>query len=220
MNITGTIFLYVIVLCIGAAIGALIERAQKRRSTAPPPMPTSDGKLAEDGDIEVFSAWRTRTNKVWLNMDGKRLDAKEALLPDQRRRVLGLVVDLRPWLETGRPASPEPGIAMQPLQAGEPALGTVVQSVQTEKKKNGIAREEVVPAPAPESIIEQIDKVLQVKLATSPFKERGIRLTEGPGGIVIIKDGVNRYEGVEAVPDPMIKTLIQQAVSDWEKSTK
>jgi len=220
MNITGTIFLYVIVLCIGAAIGSLIERAQKRRPTAPPPMPTSDRNLAEDGDVEVFSAWRTRTNKVWLNMDGKRLDAKEALLPDQRRRLVGLVVDLRPWLETARPASPEPGIAMQPLQAAEPAPGAIVQNVQTEGKKNVIAGQEVVPAPAPESIIEQIDKVLQVKLATSPFKERGIQLTEGPGGIVIIKDGINRYEGVEAVPDPMIKTLIQQAVSDWENSTK
>jgi hypothetical protein len=208
MDTTAIIFLCFVFLCIGAAIGGLIERTLKRRSTPSQPLPASDNtnKFAKEGDHEVLSAWRTGSNKVWLDMDGKHLDNKDALQPEQRQRLLSLVLDLRPWLETARPAAPRPGVSAQP--------------VQPEKNQGALADEEIKPAPALESIIEQIDKVLQVKLETSVFKDRGIRLTEGPGGIVIIKDGVNVYEGVDTVPDLEVKTLIQQAVADWEKGSK
>ena len=206
MNLPATIFLCVISLFIGAAIGSMIEKALKKRPVAPPPLPASDSKLAQDGDAEVFSAFRSAANQVWLNMDGKRLNSKEELSPEQRRRLLGLVVDLRPWLETAQPISRDP----------VPGL----ESAKPQEMKTQLPAEPVASPPAMESIIQQIDKVLQEKLETSQFNERGIQLTEGPGGIVIIKDGANRYEGVEAVPDPQIKSLIQQAVSEWEKSTK
>jgi hypothetical protein len=205
MNTSTTIFLYLVFVCVGAAIGGLIERALNRRSTPRPPLPSSNNKLADAGDVEVLSAWRTRSNKVWLDMDGKRLDNKDTLQPEQRQRLLSLVLDLRPWLETVRPAAPEPGVAPQ--------------TVQPEKKKSALAGEEVKPVPALKSIIEQIDDVLQVKLATSVFKDRGIQLTEGPGGIVMVKDGIKTYEGIDAIPDPEIKTLLRQAVVDWEKGS-
>ncbi len=234
MSTSANIFLYFIVLMFGAAIGGLIERALKGRSRARPPLPTTKNNLAEEGDVEVLGAWRTGGNKVWLEMDGKRLDDKEALLPEQRQRLLGLVLDLRPWLETVRPAAPEPATSPQPVQsvAPEPATApqpiqsatsepvVAVQPVQTKNTISKLTVEENPPTPVLDSIIEQINKILQVKLSTSVFKDRGIRLIEGPGGIVIIKDGLNRYEGVETVPDPEVKALIQQAVSEWEKGTK
>jgi hypothetical protein len=182
-------------------------------------LPNSNNKLVGDGDVEVFGAWRTSDNKVWLNMDGKRMDNKEALHPEQRLRLFNLVLDLRPWLETARAAAPVPAAVPPLIQQGTSEPVAVVQPVQTKNIKNTAAGEETTP-PVLESIIEQIDKVLQAKLATSPFKDRGIQLIEGPGGIVIIKDGLNKYEGVDTVPDPQVKTLIQQAVADWEKGSK
>jgi hypothetical protein len=206
MNATTILFLCAVALCIGVAIGSMMERALKRRSTAlPPPAPSKD-TYAEVGDMEVFGAWRTLSNQVWLEMDGKRLDNKEALQPEQRQRLLNLVLDLRPWLDTARSATS--------------GSGAITQTAQPEKNKNLPGKKEVTPPPVLESIIQQIDKVLQAKLATSALKDRGIQLTEGPGGIVIVRDGINSYEGIDTIADPQVKTLIRQSVADWEKGTK
>ncbi|MGB8212291.1 MAG: hypothetical protein WCE68_01920 [Anaerolineales bacterium] len=240
------LFLYFIIFCIGAAIGAYVERILKGRSTPlpPPPPPASDNKtLARGGDIEIFGAWRTSGNKLWLEMDGKRLENKDVLQPEQRQRLLTLLLDLRPWLESPRPATSQPEVAPQPVRPAGPAPMVSLQSsrpaapaptsipqpvrpampsqpVQAEKTTAAPASEANKPAPSLDSIIQQIDKVLQAKLATSPLKDRDIQLVEGSGGIVIVKDGKNLYEGVDAIPDPEIKAFIQQAVADWEKGAR
>ena len=218
MHITGTlIFLFVVIFCIGAAIGGVIERALKRPSTvlpAPPlpppvemPLPIVDkNPLAEAEDVEVLSAWRTRTNQVWLAMDGTRLNDKTALQPGQAQRLLSLVMDLRPWLETVRPAAPKAEAIPQPVRPATPAPAPAptLPPVPVEKKNGAPAAEAAAPAPVLDSIIQQIDVVLQAKLNTSAFKNREIQLVEGPGGIVIVRDGSNRYEGLVGIPDPEV----------------
>ena len=228
LTTSANLFLFLVIFCVGAAVGGMVERALKRRAAAlppeplpvPPPVaqpPSHINPLAEADDREILSAWRTRSNKVWLGMDGTRLNDRAALQPEQFQRLFNLVIDLRPWLETARPAAPTPVATQQPLRAATPAP-TMPQKTALGGKKNGAPAEEAVPpAPVFESIIQQIDKVLQTKLETSPFKDRGIQLIEGPGGIVIVKDGVNKYEGVDGIPDPDVKALIRQAVADWEK---
>jgi hypothetical protein len=206
MNTPSILFLCFMIFCLGAAIGSIVERSLKKRSTIRQPLTLSNNKLAEAGDVEIFGAWRTPANQVWLEMDGTRLDNKEALQAGQRQRLLNFVLDMRPWLDTGRPAGVSPA-------------GTA-QVVQPEKNKKGTGNKEVTPLPVLESIIQQIDKVLQAKLATSEFKDRDIQLNEGPGGIVIVKDGRNNYEGIDAIPDQQVKDLIRQAVADWEKGSR
>ena len=196
--------------CFGAVIGGLIERRLNRHSNPHlPPLP-SDNKLGKEGDLEILRAWRTQAGKVWLEMDGTRLEDKAALQTDQRRRLLSLVLDLRSWLETASGVESGPEVQTPP----------VVPPVPPEKKKGKPSDQDAKPAPVLKTIIQQIDDVLQIKLETSVFKDRGIQLMEGPGGIVMVKDGLKKYEGVDSVPDPEIKTLIRQAVTEWEKGSK
>jgi hypothetical protein len=209
---TTTIFIFILVICLGAAAGALIQRAVSRRSVPPSVQestPTNPGenKLASEGDSEILRAWRTLSGKLWLEMDGARLNGKESLQPDQRRQLVSMLVDLRAWLENA--PAPAAVAEVQP----SPAVPVVVAPV----KKGKNAAEPAKPVPVLKSIVEQIDDVLQATLLASPFKDRDIHLTEGPGGIVLVKDGLKKFEGIDAVPEPEIKALIRQAVADWEK---
>lgn len=210
---TTTIVLLIVFAALGAAAGMLIQRAQDRRPV-PPSSPDStpasaiENKLVSEGDIQILSAWRTLSGRLWLEMDGNRLNEKESLQPEQRRRLVNTVVELRPWLEKTpaveaiaeilpTPVSPSSATAM----AGKPVI------------------EQVKPAPVLKSIVEQIDDVLQAALAGSPYQTRDIHLTEGPGGTVLVRDGLSKFEGIEAVPEPEIKAIIRQAVADWEKTS-
>ncbi|HTX93218.1 MAG TPA: hypothetical protein VMC09_18530 [Anaerolineales bacterium] len=210
MSTFGIIFWLIMFFCIGAFLGGLIERWLGRRSTSQV-LPPSESTVAKEGDLEVLRAWRNPANKVWLEMDGKRLEAKEALGPEQRQRLVNLLLDLRPWLDTTRPATPVASQAPQQAAAVSPMPAPAVPDKDKTKAK------EATPSVQITSIVEQIDAVLQTKLLSSPFKDRKIGLVEGPGGMVIVQDGANRYEGIDAVPDPEVKALIRLAVSDWEK---
>jgi hypothetical protein len=221
MNTT-IIFLFILSACMGAAVGAILQRAQNRRSVPSPKLPPSDlpkadtplsetpveERLASEGDVEILRAWRTLSGRTWLEMDGERLNGKEALQPDQRRRLVNLVLDLRPWLESSATVTKEAD--------GKPHLG--VSTISSEKSNKTDIKEKK-PDPVLKSIVEQIEDVLQVKLSASPYKDRDIHLTEGPGGIVLVKDRLETYEGIDAVPDPQIQALIRQAVTEWEKSS-
>jgi hypothetical protein len=213
IQILPTIFLWFVVACLGASVGALIQRRLDRRAPpkavqAPLPVPPIPNQLNAEGDVEILRAWRTLAGKLWLEMDAARLDGKESLQADQRRRLMSMLTDLRPWLENPPPAAaaelkPGPVIGLdQPLIKAKPNV------------------KEVKPVVELKSIVEQIDDVLQARLLTSSLKNRDLHLTEGPGGVVLVRDGLNCYEGIDAVPEPEIQAFIRQAVSEWEKSSR
>jgi hypothetical protein len=213
MNTT-TYFLYFVFACLGFAAGAIITGSRRRTPSSSAGEPTPP----PEGSIEVLRVWRSADGSLQVGMDGQPLNAPTALQPDQRRRLIKTVIDLRPWLEapteakTSAPApaqaAPAQPVPAAPVEAPPPAL----------KPAKKPAEEKPAP-PVIKSIIEQIEDVLQTKLAGSALEKREIHLTEGPVGTVIVKIGLNKYEGIDAVPEPEIQALIRQAISDWEKGT-
>lgn len=70
----------------------------------------------------------------------------------------------------------------------------------------------------PATIVEQINEILQERLARSPLEERGIKLTEDPDKGVIVWIGTDRFSGIDAIPDMDVKAEIRAAVETWEKN--
>ncbi len=70
-------------------------------------------------------------------------------------------------------------------------------------------------AKKPLSMVEQIDAILQRKMAESPSGPRGVRLVEGSDGSLRVFVGVLSY-AYEGVPDDEVKRMIREAVAEWE----
>lgn len=199
-----TIGLLLVVLIIGYLIGLLEASLKGSRKAKPPAKPSTDGTLLSlEGEIEVLRAWRTNAGKLDLEMDGQRIESKEMLLPEQHRRLVNLLLELRPWLE----AAPD----LPPARPGQeqPAKPPIPAKTKEPKVEQ--------PAAAPLSIVAQIDQILQDRLAGTPLAGKGIQLQESPEGGVIVSVGLQRFEGIDAIPDPQVKAAIRQAVEAWEK---
>ena len=149
-------------------------------------------------------------NQMRLDLDGQRADAAQ-LTPDQRKRLIDLMVIMRPWIDASAPKPPAPS---QPIPAAASAA-SVSQPVSRPIPTTPASKKE--EAEAPTSMVAQIDAILQEQLAASPLANRGIRLVESPEGGVTVYDGTNKYGGVSDVPDPQVQAAIRLAIAAWEK---
>jgi hypothetical protein len=77
------------------------------------------------------------------------------------------------------------------------------------------ASEQSAKPSAPLSMVEQINEVLSAKLADHPDATRAVHLLETPDGSIRVYIGVNSY-AIEDVPDENVRSLIRQAVAEWE----
>ena len=73
--------------------------------------------------------------------------------------------------------------------------------------------------PKPLSIVEQINEILQEMVIDTPLASRSVRLVEDPREGVIVLVGLDRYKGVDSVPDPEIKLALRKAAGEWERRT-
>ncbi len=71
--------------------------------------------------------------------------------------------------------------------------------------------------PFTRSIAEQVDEILQEMLETSPLHSKAIRLLELPQRGMVVMIGLDQYQGVDAVPDEEVRSIIRAAVAEWER---
>ena len=71
--------------------------------------------------------------------------------------------------------------------------------------------------PPPKSIAEQIDEILQEKIAGTSYRQRGLHVGAGPQGHALFQcDGLS-YEAVDDLPDAEARSLIRAAIAEWER---
>ncbi len=176
-------------------------------ATAAPPPPTPTPR-----DQNVLRLSLDPDQKPALELDGRPV-AISALTPEQRKRLIDLMVVMRPWIEATPVAKPV-AVPQAPVAASPARSAPAPAPVATPGVSPG-AR----PAPepgAPTTMVGQIDAILQSRIAGTALGERGIRLMESAQGGAAIFIGLQRYAGLGDVPDPEVQAAIRAAIAEWE----
>ena len=189
---------------------------EQERKDQPPPTPMTV-TVDDPGLLRI----KNENGLLTLDLDGTRANTS-SLSPEQRRRLIEMLSLMRPWLE-GRSA-PAPSMktsALPPSDQPKPAPGSPVPSTPKPTPPPATPRASTIskedrPSPPTNSIVTQIDAILQARLAGTPLEGRGVFLTQSPEGGVIVYVGLTRYTGVDEVPDPEVKAAIRAAISEWE----
>jgi hypothetical protein len=164
-------------------------------------------------ETSLLDVSRGTAGDLRLKLDGQRLEAA-AINPEQRKRIIAVLTQIRPWLEPATTSAPQPERA-EPVRTPAPAAET--RAGQPTRTGPPPGQDEDEPVVAPGSIVAQIDSILQAQIAGTPLMEKGIRLQESPEGGVLVWVGMSKFEGIEDVPDDQIKFAIRAAITAWEK---
>jgi len=237
--IAGLVFVYLFGIWEGRGRGykkrKKEEQAEKKDQPAPEPQTVTETVTVTVDDPGLLRL-KNEGGAFTLDLDGTRVNSS-ALSPEQRKRLIEMLNVMRPWLE-GRSApaatspSPQPALLdrIQPKPAqtpptpvaearqsapAQPASPPPPVSPPVAPRPAAIAKEDRPAAPA-NSMISQIDAILQARLAGTPLEERGVFLTQSPQGGVNVYIGLTRYSGIDEVPDPEVIAAIRAAITEWE----
>lgn len=228
----------VIGLLIGLLIANIFSGKESRVQKAD--QPPKD--LQKEGFVDAVNLWYSPAGKkIVTQLDGAFYHTTDALTTDQKTRVVKLLSLWQEWTQQGKltqtpdqasekpAAEPEP-FTYTPPQAVQPEPQEVspVQPFKTQPEKPDLiselqnsteieAEEAAEPVMKELSITEQISEILEEMLEGTPLKEKGIKLLENPQTGVDVWIGLDRYSGIDAVPDPAVKELIRKAVIRWEE---
>lgn len=195
------------------------EEEQEKLKTPPaPPVIVDDPGLLR---------LKNENGKVTLDLDGARADTS-ALSAEQRKRLMELIMLTRPWLKeepTAAPMMTTPPLPSQPApfdhtqgkSAPPPPATSTLPPIRPAKPTEPPAEKDDRPSAPANSIVGQIDTILQARIAGTPLEQRRLFLSQSPEGGVIVHVGFDKYFGVEEVPDIDIKSALRAAIAEWEK---
>lgn len=198
------------------ALAGLESALQEAVVTPPPP-----------NEQTALRALVTSSGQWAIEIDGQPVPL-ETLTAEQRQRLVAIIVQIRPWIDGKKiapptasvPTPPPALVSPRPVSASTSAESTSPPTINPLRGwRSMLANEVKVPeSPSKVSIISMIDEILQQKLQNSPLADQKIKMEEGPMGEVLVHVGALRYSGLDNVPDAAIRTLIQEAIDEFNRS--
>ena len=200
-------------------------------STKVAPVPSNPAGLEE-----VVRLWdESDTHALVVEVGGQSIHLAKELSSEQRAVLESSLERLSNWLgkplpspATSRVETPESeNLAAVVVPDSSPASGmppvSTVDTSQRVKKPSlnpldvivNAFQTDVGKADFPKSLAEQVDEILQEKLAESPLKGKGIRLLDLPGKGLVVLVGLDKYDGIDAVPDEQVKAILRESVDEW-----
>jgi hypothetical protein len=239
------IFLYVliglavlIIILIAVIIGAATRRPRTPQAAKPvkattPPRPRLQEilRLSRDPD----------TGRVVSEFQGRIIRDPHTLSKVERDYLVRLAKDWYTWL-----GIPEPQPAAQSEASLAASAAPTVPDAPVAPATESISAEPVAPAypqvdmplphvapappaavaaellqsPIPRSIVQQVDDIVQEKVAAHPGPIPSIKLAEDPYEGVIVWVNQTKFVGIESVTDPVVRAIIRSAAVEWEHRTE
>lgn len=196
---------------IGLVEAAIKQKAKDKKKARVEEKEVMEIPATQPSRNNLLSINRTPSNSLVLELNGKTISNKDELSPENKRLLINLLMEVRPWLETTSPAPIPPKTTTQPE-----VVDNVMKASAEKNPLNAALSPQSAPAEPTGSIVSQINKILQSRLAASSFATQGIRLQESLSGGVMVYVGLTKYESIDAVPDPEIQAFIRNAVKEWE----
>lgn len=230
MSPTNILILAAGCLVIGIVLDNLVRLLFKpeKPAEAKPTTPKSPAAPAPvEGQVEIVRLWQEAgTQALLVETGGKSFHRAQELSPELRVQLKSALERLSNWMEIPLPAA-EKQVAAAPV-ISTPASWTVAPAADYSQpiKRSGLnpldvivnaLDSDVVKPDTTKSLAQQVDAVLQEKLAGSPLRDKGIRLLDVPGKGLVVMVGMEKYDGVEAVPDEQVKAVLRSAVDEWAK---
>jgi hypothetical protein len=217
ISLAAMFFGYFIGLFEGRGQGARKRKAEEAvdniaRGSVEMPLPPPSPRLAP-AENRLLAINLDEMNQPQLEMDGQPANASQ-LTPDQRKRLIELMLILRPWVE-GKPVQKQ---TISPQPTPRPMTASLAPAPPPPAAKQAAPKGAApVPEPALTSMVSQIDAILQARLIGTPLEDKGIRLVESIGGDALVFVGDKSYPGVGDVPDPAVQAAIRAATAEWER---
>jgi hypothetical protein len=227
--------LLIMAAVVGVLLGFLISilfKSEPKSTAEESPLPQ---KYIEKGYAEGVRVYYSPAEKQAVPfMDGDVYPDFTALTPEQKKRALRWIQALNEWggvqpaaemVNKSPEVTPEPSetgllteaIPVEPRKAAPPpplpeSKKPVLDLVDEPSKPEP-------PKPAKvQTIVEQIDEIMQELSVGRVEASRGIKLVDDGHNGVIVYVGAEKYRGVDEVPYPEVQELIRNAVTKWEET--
>jgi len=213
MEIDAVLPVAIICIIIGFLMGLLIASFKDK--------PASE-KLDKQREL-LLKVWRKhRSQDIIVEINGHEYGRSSDLDTKQQNQMNRIVLAINTWLgtspynksETVSPVVPnEPFLEQLTPEKVKPRLNLNPVNILSNALRADVSKNKIPP----ESIVTQVDTILQEKLNDSPFRGEPIRLMEWPGKGMVVMVGLEQYDSVDDVPNELIKILIRSAVKEWEQ---
>lgn len=221
MNISTLILglVFIVIGFIGGAMVALLWTEREKRTEV-----ENDKRDSQRPKDPIFLRLQNEQLEVW--MEGKPRPELQQLNPAQRETAMKLFAQYRKWLGIEERSAPGITEVKIPLQAGldhPPATSVTVIAPRTITSDRNLKVTSIQadgpPAAkkSPASMVEEINAIVQDHLEENALEERGIRLEEDSQHGVVVWIGLQKYYGINELPDPQVQSLIKSAVAEWEQ---
>jgi Tfp pilus assembly protein PilP len=180
--------------------------------------------LADEGAVEVLRVLRDLADgSLIVEIGGQRYRRlSEIADPQIKRRLVGNTEDLTNFVQlaggmVAPPSAPPPTPQPPPAAAPPPAPEVAEARPQAKVRARGKDKNEEEEQPEPKSIAEEIEELLQARLAATPeLARRRIHIHEAMGGGVTIEVDGKHYGGIGEVTDDEVQEFIQAVIQEWE----